>query len=50
MRKSVEEADELLLRNEARARRNRSMVPVMRLGAQRSITSDEDAGDGEDEY
>ena len=35
MRKSVEETDELLLRNEARARRNRSMVPVMRLAAQR---------------
>ncbi|HKO60645.1 MAG TPA: hypothetical protein VJV03_05755, partial [Pyrinomonadaceae bacterium] len=35
MRKSVEEADELLLRNEAKARRNRSMVPVMRFAAQR---------------
>ncbi|HEY5885840.1 MAG TPA: glycoside hydrolase family 20 zincin-like fold domain-containing protein [Pyrinomonadaceae bacterium] len=35
MRKSVEEADELLLRSETRARRNRSMVPVMRFAAQR---------------
>jgi len=35
MRLSVENADELLLRNEAKARRNRSMVAVMRFAAQR---------------
>jgi hexosaminidase len=35
MRLAVENADELLLRNEARARRNRSMIPVMRFAAQR---------------
>ena len=35
MRLAVENADELLLRNEANARRNRSMVPVMRFAAQR---------------
>ena len=35
MRRSVEQADESLLRNEARARRNRSMVAVMRFAAQR---------------
>jgi hexosaminidase len=35
MRLAVENADESLLRNEARARRNRSMVPVMRFAAQR---------------
>lgn len=35
MRRSVEQVDELLLRNEARARRNRSMVAVMRFAAQR---------------
>ena len=34
MRLAVENADELLLRNEARARRNRSMIPVMRFAAQ----------------
>jgi hypothetical protein len=35
MRLVVENADELLLRNEAKARRNRSMVAVMRFAAQR---------------
>jgi hexosaminidase len=35
MRLAVENADELLLRNESRARRNRSMIPVMRFAAQR---------------
>ena len=35
MRLLVENADELLLRNESRARRNRSMIPVMRFAAQR---------------
>lgn len=35
MRLAVENADELLLRNEKRARRNRSMIPVMRFAAQR---------------
>jgi len=35
MRLTVENADELLLRNETRARRNRSMIPVMRFAAQR---------------
>ncbi len=35
MRLAVENADELLLRNEARARRNRSMIPAMRFAAQR---------------
>lgn len=35
MRLAVENADELLLGNEARARRNRSMIPVMRFAAQR---------------
>ena len=35
MRLSVENADESLLRNESRARRNRSMIPVMRFAAQR---------------
>jgi len=35
MRLSVENAEESLLRNEARARRNRSMIPVMRFAAQR---------------
>ncbi len=35
MRLAVEDADELLLRNEASARRNRSMIPVMRFAAQR---------------
>ena len=35
MRLAVENADELLLRNEAKARRNRSMVPAMRFAAQR---------------
>jgi hypothetical protein len=35
MRLAVENADELLLQNEARARRNRSMIPVMRFAAQR---------------
>ena len=35
MRLSVENADELLLRNEGRARRNRSMIPAMRFAAQR---------------
>ena len=35
MRLAVENTDELLLRNEGKARRNRSMVPVMRFAAQR---------------
>jgi len=35
MRLAVENADELLLRNEARARRNHSMIPAMRFAAQR---------------
>ncbi len=35
MRLAMENADELLLRNETRARRNRSMIPVMRFAAQR---------------
>lgn len=35
MRLAVENADESLLRNESRARRNRSMIPVMRFAAQR---------------
>ncbi len=35
MRLAVENADEMLLKNEARARRNRSMIPVMRFAAQR---------------
>jgi hypothetical protein len=35
MRLAVENADELLLRNEANARRNRSMIPAMRFAAQR---------------
>lgn len=35
MRLAVENADELLLRNEAKARRNRSMVAAMRFAAQR---------------
>jgi len=35
MRLAVENADELLLRNEMKARRNRSMVAVMRFAAQR---------------
>jgi hypothetical protein len=35
MRLAVESADELLLRNEAKARRNHSMVQVMRFAAQR---------------
>jgi hypothetical protein len=35
MRLAVENADELLLRNEAHARRNRSMIPAMRFAAQR---------------
>jgi hypothetical protein len=35
MRLAVENADESLLRNESKARRNRSMVPVMRFAAQR---------------
>jgi hexosaminidase len=35
MRLAVENADEVLLRNEAKARRNRSMIPVMRFAAQR---------------
>lgn len=35
MRLAVENADESLLRNETKARRNRSMVPVMRFAAQR---------------
>jgi len=35
MRSAVENADEQLLRNGTRARRNRSMIPVMRFAAQR---------------
>jgi hypothetical protein len=35
MRLAVEHADELLMRNETRARRNRSMIAAMRLAAQR---------------
>lgn len=35
MRLAVENADEILLRNETKARRNRSMIPVMRFAAQR---------------
>jgi hexosaminidase len=35
MRLAVENADELLLRNDTKARRNRSMIPVMRFAAQR---------------
>lgn len=35
MRLAVENTDELLLRNEQRARRNRSMIPAMRFAAQR---------------
>jgi hexosaminidase len=35
LRLAVENADESLLRNETRARRNRSMIPVMRFAAQR---------------
>ena len=35
MRLAVEKADELLLRNERRARRNGEMIPVMRFAAQR---------------
>ncbi len=35
MRLAVETADESLLRNEERARRNRSMIPAMRFAAQR---------------
>jgi hexosaminidase len=35
MRLAVENADESLLRNETKARRNRSMIPAMRLAAQR---------------
>jgi hypothetical protein len=35
MRIAVENTDESLLRNETRARRNRSMIPVMRFAAQR---------------
>jgi hypothetical protein len=35
MRLAVENADESLLRNEAKARRNRSMLPAMRFAAQR---------------
>ncbi len=35
MRLSVENADEALLRNESRARRNRSIIPTMRFAAQR---------------
>jgi hypothetical protein len=35
MRLAVEDADESLLRNEAKARRNRSMIPAMRFAAQR---------------
>lgn len=35
LRLAVENADESLLRNEAHARRNRSMIPVMRFAAQR---------------
>jgi hypothetical protein len=35
MRLAVEQVDESLLRNETRARRNRSMIPAMRFAAQR---------------
>jgi hypothetical protein len=35
MRLAVENADESLLRNQARARRNRSMIPALRFAAQR---------------
>jgi hypothetical protein len=35
MRLAVENVDEVLMRNEAKARRNRSMVPAMRFAAQR---------------
>jgi hypothetical protein len=35
MRLAVENAEEQLLRNETRARRNHSMIPVMRFAAQR---------------
>lgn len=35
LRQSVEGADELLLKNESQARRNRSMIPAMRFAAQR---------------
>ncbi|MEP6570195.1 MAG: glycoside hydrolase family 20 zincin-like fold domain-containing protein [Acidobacteriota bacterium] len=35
MRLTVENTDESLLRNEAKARRNRSMIPAMRFAAQR---------------
>lgn len=35
MRLAVENADESLLRNETRARRNRSMIPALRFAAQR---------------
>jgi hypothetical protein len=35
MRLAVENADEMLLRNEAKARRNRSMISAMRFAAQR---------------
>src|SRR6185503_4194006 len=35
MRLAVENADEVLLRNEGKARRNQSMIPAMRLAAQR---------------
>lgn len=35
MRLAVENADESLLRNQTRARRNRSLIPVMRFAAQR---------------
>jgi hypothetical protein len=35
MRLAVENADELLLRNETLARRNRSMIPALRFAAQR---------------
>jgi len=35
MRLAVENADEVLLRNQTKARRNRSMIPAMRFAAQR---------------
>jgi hexosaminidase len=35
MRLSVENADEVLLKNESKAKRNRSMIPAMRFAAQR---------------
>jgi hypothetical protein len=35
MRLAVENTDEVLLRNQAKARRNRSMIPAMRFAAQR---------------